>query len=398
MSKKYCTNCNLVLNSDVKFCPECGGPANVMKKQKSVKQNINFKFDKKKLIIIACVVVGLIIVGIVAFSVIQNIVLKNNADNAKSTITSKANIDAKSETIGNFAGNITSEALSVANDDTLYFAFDNGIYMSSKLDTKEIDIASSKKIADGKFKSLNYFDNQLICIKTDDNSIYKLTDTNNEDKQPYIDKLYTSDPGFMLESVAINSDNVYTLSSNSGKFFITSTNLRSKNKINDVWNGEGNKAWMNVNESTIKICVSSSNGWNAYRGDIDGNKTTGLKQYCSGSGNPVSVAFYEDKVYALNAVSSSGNSSITIYEAGGNRNDINLDCSAKKLLLSGQTIFIQCNNDRFIWFNIDTNMSHDIDNHSFKDVDVKTINVNNGKFCVLYADNSVVLSDIASLN
>ena len=100
----------------------------------------------------------------------------------------------------------------------------------------------------------------------------------------------------------------------------------------------------------------------------------------------------------MNSGTSSNLSNISVNEVGGNRSDISLDCAATKILLSGETVFVQCGNDHFIWFNTDTNMSHDILNDDFKDSSVKTINVNNGKFCVLYSDNSVVLSDIASLN
>lgn len=155
---------------------------------------------------------------------------------------------------------------------------------------------------------------------------------------------------------------------------------------------------MSLNESTLRVCVSSASGWTAFKGNIDGNKTAGLEKYCSGSGTPTSVAFYEDKVYTLSAGASSNSSSITINDAGGNRSDVSLDCSAEKILLSGETVFVQCSNDHFIWFNTDTNMSHDVENKNFKDVSVKTINVNNGKFCVLYSDDSIVLSDISSLN
>lgn len=155
---------------------------------------------------------------------------------------------------------------------------------------------------------------------------------------------------------------------------------------------------MFLNDSTLRVCVSGASGWTAYKGNIDGNKTAGLEKYCSGTGSPISVAFYENKVYVLSAGTSSNSSSISVSDAGGNRSDVNLDCAAKKILLSGETVFAQCANDHYIWFNINTNMSHDIDNNDFKDVSVKTINVNNGKFCVLYSDDSVVLSDIASLN
>lgn len=399
MTKKYCINCNLVLDEEVKFCPECGGQVQKYKKSKSKKPYDSKKpFNKKRLIVILLIILGIIVVAIVAFAIIQNIMLKNNASSAKSSVNNKAGVETFSENIGNLSGNIAADAYSVTDGNYLYYVGQDGIYKSNNFNDKEINKDNSKKIADGKFSSLNYYGEKIICIRNDDNSIYKLSDLNDEDKQPYVDNIYTAEPGFTFKSVAINSDNIYVLSESSGNFYITSTNMRSKNKINDVWSGAGTQAWMYLSEFTLRVCVASSSGWEAYKGDIDGNKTSGLSKYCSGSGNPTSVGFYDDKIYLLHSGTSLNSSSISVYESGGNRNAINLDCSAKKLLLSGETVFIQSSNDRFIWFNVDTNMSHDIDNKLYKDIDVNSININKGKFCVIYSDNSVVLSDIASLN
>lgn len=394
MAKKYCNNCTLILNSEVRFCPECGG---AVKKYKENRQLSNIlSVNKKNFFIIGAILILLIIIAIVVFAIFENIHLKNNAQNSKSNVFNKGHVELISENLGNLPCNICAQAYTVNDGTNIYFAGNDGIYKSN-FNSKEINKEDSKKIADGKFSSLNYYDGNIFCIKSDDNSIYRISDISNEDKNPYVDKIYNSDPGFILSCFAINSDNIYVLSENSGKFYLTSTNMRSKNKINDVWNGEGTKAWMFLNESTFRLCVLNAGEWNAYKGDIDGNKTSGLTKYCSGSSNPVSVAFLEDKVYTLGS-SSSNFSTITINEAGGNRNDITLDCKAKKLLLSGETVFVECDSEHFLWFNTDTNMSHDINNSSFKNEEVKTININNWKFCVLYNDGSMVFNDLSSLN
>lgn len=235
MANKYCKKCNMVLNSDVKFCPECGGAVEKLKKRNDpTKSSSKFSFDKKKLIIIGLIAVGVIIVAIVAFAIIQNLVLKNNANNAKNNVNNKAEIEIVSENIGNLACNICAEAYTVNDGEHIYFAANDGIYKSKNLDEAKYDKDNSKKIADGKFTALNYFDGNIFCIKTDDNSVYKLSDLNNGDKLPYIDKIYTADSGFTLVNTAINSENIYTLSNASGTYYLTSTNLRSKSKINDV--------------------------------------------------------------------------------------------------------------------------------------------------------------------
>ena len=240
MANKYCKNCNMVLNADVKFCPQCGGAVDKLKRKNMPKQaGQNSKFNKKKLIIIGSIVIGVIIVGIVAFAIIQNFVLKNNANNAKNNINNKAEVETISENIGNLACNISAQAYTVNDGEHLYFAGNDGIYETNNLDGTKHDKESTKKIADGKFTSLNYYDGNIFCIKTDDNSVYKLSGLNDGDKLPYIDKIYSADAGFTLSSFAINSDNIYTLSSSSGSYYLTSTNLRSKGKINEVWHGEG---------------------------------------------------------------------------------------------------------------------------------------------------------------
>lgn len=43
-------------------------------------------------------------------------------------------------------------------------------------------------------------------------------------------------------------------------------------------------------------------------------------------------------------------------------------------------------------------MTHDINSDNFKDEKVRTVNINNGRFCVLYFDDSIVTIDINSLN
>lgn len=235
MANKYCKKCNLVLNSDVKFCPECGGAVEKLKRKNNSSQSgPKFLMDKKKLIIIGSIVLGVIIVGIVAFAIIQNFVLKNNASNAKNNVNNKAEIEIVSENIGNLACNVCAQAYTVNDGEHIYFAGNDGIYKTENLNGTNHNKDNSKKIADGKFCSLNYFDGNIFCIKTDDNSVYKLSGLNDGDKLPYIDKIYTADSGFTLMNIAINSENIYTLSNASGTYYLTSTNLRSKSKINDV--------------------------------------------------------------------------------------------------------------------------------------------------------------------
>lgn len=261
MANKYCKNCNMVLNADVKFCPECGGAVEKLKKRQAPQQSGNkFSVDKKKLIIIGSIVIGVIVVGIVLFAIIQNFVLKNSANNAKNNINNKAEIETVSKNIGNLACNIAVGANTVSDGEHLYFAGSDGIYESDSLGENKIDKDNCKKIAEGKFTSLNYYDGNILCIKTEENSIYKLSDLNNGDKLPYIDMIYSADPGVTLLNFAINSDNIYTLSNGSGNFYLTSTNLRSKGKINDVWHGEGSNAWMYLNDSTLRLCVANSSG------------------------------------------------------------------------------------------------------------------------------------------
>lgn len=235
MANKYCKNCKMVLNSEVKFCPECGGAVEKLKKKNDPsKSNSKSSFNKKKLIIIGSIVIGVIIIGIVAFAVIQNFVLKDSANKSKNNINNKAEIETISENIGNLACNVCAQAYTVNDGEHIYFAGNDGIYKTENLNGTNHNKDNSKKIADGKFSALNYFDENIFCIKTDDNSVYKLSGLNDGDKLPYIDKIYTSDPGFILMNIAINSENIYTLSNASGTYYLTSTNLRSRSKINDV--------------------------------------------------------------------------------------------------------------------------------------------------------------------
>ena len=65
MGNKYCKNCNMVLNADVKFCPQCGGAVEKLKRKNNSSQaGPKFLMDKKKLIIIGSIVLGVIIVKI----------------------------------------------------------------------------------------------------------------------------------------------------------------------------------------------------------------------------------------------------------------------------------------------------------------------------------------------
>ena len=331
------------------------------------------------------------------YEVYQNLSLKNNANNAKNTVSTKSNMESTSKNIGNLPGNLSAGAFSVFDGDSLFYAGKDGIYKCPISESSEISSENSKKIADGRFSSLNYFNENLYCINMADNCVYKLSDLNNESGNPYIDKIYTSDAGFELKCIGINSDNVYVLSKYADSYVLKSANLRIKNKVNDVWSGSATNAWMYLNDSTLRLCVANSSSWEALKGDIDGNKTSGLIKYCSGAGSPASVAFEEDKIFVLNSSRSQNSSSISVCDSGGGRSDINLNSPAKSMLLSGQTVFVESDNQHFLWFNTDTNMTHDIDG-DFKNCEVRAININDGKFCVIYADDTVLFSDIDSLN
>lgn len=154
---------------------------------------------------------------------------------------------------------------------------------------------------------------------------------------------------------------------------------------------------MYLSEYTIRLCVDNAGSWTAYKGEIDGNKTSGINKYCSGSGSPKCVAFDEDKVYTLFA-STSGKATIVVSDEAGNSRDISLEKSVDRILLSGESVFFEGENNYFGWFNTDTNMTHDINSDNFKDEKVRTVNINNGRFCVLYFDDSIVTIDINSLN
>lgn len=240
MAKKYCKNCNMVLNQDVKFCPECGGEVVKFKEKRGI--SIISRLGKKKLIIIASIILGVIVLGIVAFAVVQAVVLNNKATEAKNNINNKSVAEFQSDVIGNVPCNVSAGAYSVANGEKLYFALNDGIYVSNNINSDIINKDESKKIADGKFSSLNLYRGNLFAINSADNSIYKLSDLDNEDKDPYVDNIYTCPSEYTLKCCAINSDNVYVLSSSSGMFYLTSTNLRTKNKSNDIFEGQGTNA------------------------------------------------------------------------------------------------------------------------------------------------------------
>ena len=64
---KFCTNCGQLLQDGQCYCPKCGMKADEVDKNKSRKNIVSPKFNKKYLIIILCII-GIIIIGISSYN------------------------------------------------------------------------------------------------------------------------------------------------------------------------------------------------------------------------------------------------------------------------------------------------------------------------------------------
>lgn len=111
-----------------------------------------------------------------------------------------------------------------------------------------------------------------------------------------------------------------------------------------------------------------------------------------------SIGFAEEKAVALNKSDASLNrSNIVISDSTGNSTTASLECSANKILASGNCVFVQSDNSHLLWFNTDTNMTHDIYIDNQNNNNIVSMNINAGKLCVFYSNGNIALKDINSL-
>lgn len=244
MKQNFCTNCNVKLDKEVKFCPHCGNKTILVKKQKSNKNSdfsIKDLIKNKKFIIIASIVLGLVIVGIVVFSIFQTLNLNSNANVQKNTVYADANSTYDSSKIGNLSGNICAGAKSVFADSKLYFANDKGLFVTDNFDVDEIKSENCTQIEKGKFSSLNFFNECLYCIDEKNNSIIKVTGLGNED-EPYVETVYQENNGHVLKSFGISSGNVHMLCKIEDCFVLHQCSLANFKSIGEVFKTQASDA------------------------------------------------------------------------------------------------------------------------------------------------------------
>ena len=115
MAQKYCKNCNLDLDNQVKFCPKCGGAVSIKKKNVSdLLSSISFR---RNLFIVAGIVALLVVILIVVFSLAKTSFLKNSAIDSKDDVHIKIDSNFIDKNIGNLGCNICSQAYTVCDQD-----------------------------------------------------------------------------------------------------------------------------------------------------------------------------------------------------------------------------------------------------------------------------------------
>lgn len=396
MKKKYCTKCNTELGSDVKFCPECGSAVQEISPNKTHKKPAR-KNNKKLIIIITSIVLGLIIVGLVLFFLIDSVGMQKKASNSKSIVTPNVGNTQISYDLGNLSCNLIVGAQSVYKNDNLFYIADDGIYRTDNF-ADELKKDDAKKIADGKFACLNFKDEDIYCINQKDDSIVKLTNVI-EGNATKFETCFSNDlQNFKIRNLVRAYDNLYFSRDDGQTYVFSGLKIDGKQIIPEIMKGEGTCPWLYASENSLKICNNSSSGWQIYEASIDSHTLPKMEKSISSTGVLKDIAFGDDKVYTLEQSSSSNSSKILISDKSGGRQEINLDCKVSKMLLSNQAMFLYSEKSGFLWFNTDTSMTHEINNNQFKTEKVDSININNNKFCALYKDGSIASVVINTLS
>lgn len=399
MDKKFCTKCGQELSEDAKFCPECGFNVQAISstiKDKNKKKKSEKKFNWKLLIIILAIIFVLGIVAVVVFALLSSSNLQDSVKTSKNTIAVKIGNTEVSDNIGNLPGNIAAGALSVYKNDTLFFAADDGIYKTDQI-TDLIEKKNCSKVIDGSFTYLNIHDNNLFCIDNKNNAIVKFLNVFDEDK-PKKEIFYQGNEQSKILEIGISNNYIFCVLSLENSFTVATIKCDNSSSVGEVFTSSGNRAWLKVSDNSIIFCLSDSSSWTAWNIDMSSGQPSKAVKLTSGNGQPVDMAFSDSKIYCAEKTSSDSSGKIIVLDNSGSRQEINLDCKISKLLLCGETVFAHSSKKKFIWFNTDTSMSHDIENEDFDDSEIACINLNHEYFCVLYKNGKIVTTDVNKLH
>lgn len=328
VSIKRCANCGENIKAKANFCPFCGAEC---------LQTIHAKRDYKKILTIACIVLLALIVVFVAYTIINSLLLQNDATNSKLTMGLELSgqvVNGKDSDMGNLTENIMTGGYILDVHGNLYSARTDGLYCNTDM------------IKKGSFKGISEYKHDIYCIDIRNNTIVKFKDE--------IEEFYKFDKSKKITNLSIYKDNLYIVCiANKNVEFIRISLANKEYSLLGTF--IGSKCWMNIDKDFVRLCVVDGSTWNVKQTHLDGD--INFEESMRGSNNITHVGFIDSSII----IAEKGTSNIFQLDASGNRREIQLRLDPiTNMIISGHTIVICTKANKYYWFNNDVAITHEI--------------------------------------